>query len=110
MIPLSAESLISRSVTGDLLTSAQDQTGSPLTGVTINAADIPIDNTEYFKGKDDNLIDWLRDYSTGDIPHVFVSSVVWDLPAGAGRARQLHGVLGAVANDWTVASLITMQS
>ena len=29
-----------------------------------------------------------RDYSTGDIPHVFVSSVVWDLPAGAGRARR----------------------
>ena len=24
-----------------------------------------------------------RDYSTGDIPHVFVSSLVWDLPAGA---------------------------
>ena len=44
-----------------------------------------------------------RDYSTGDIPHVFVSSVVWDLPAGAGRARQWHGVLGALANDWTVA-------
>jgi hypothetical protein len=51
-----------------------------------------------------------RDYSTGDIPHVFVSSVVWDLPAGAGRARQLHGVLGAIANDWTVTSLITLQS
>ena len=30
-----------------------------------------------------------RDYSTGDIPHVFVSSVVWDLPFGAGRAHQL---------------------
>jgi len=51
-----------------------------------------------------------RDYSTGDIPHVFVSSVVWDLPAGAGRARPLHGVLGAIANDWTVASLITLES
>ena len=51
-----------------------------------------------------------RDYSTGDIPHVFVSSVVWDLPAGAGRARQLHGVLGAIANDWTVTSLVTLQS
>jgi hypothetical protein len=51
-----------------------------------------------------------RDYSTGDIPHVFVSSVVWELPAGAGRARQLHGVLGALANDWTVASLIALQS
>ena len=28
-----------------------------------------------------------RDYSTGDIPHVFVASVVWDLPVGAGRAH-----------------------
>ena len=35
-------------------------------GVTINIADIPIDNAEYFKGKDENLIDWLREYSTGD--------------------------------------------
>jgi outer membrane receptor protein involved in Fe transport len=45
-----------------------------------------------------------RDYSNGDIPHVFVSSVVWDLP---GRQR---GVLGAIVNDWTIASVITMQS
>jgi outer membrane receptor protein involved in Fe transport len=51
-----------------------------------------------------------RDYSSGDIPHLFVSSVVWDLPVGAGRPRQLHGLLGALANDWTVTSLITMQS
>ena len=51
-----------------------------------------------------------RDYSTGDIPHVFVSSLVWDLPAGAGRGRQLHGVLGAIANDWTVTTLVTLQS
>ncbi|MGZ3777372.1 MAG: ABC-F family ATP-binding cassette domain-containing protein [Mucilaginibacter sp.] len=41
-------------------------------GVTINAADIPIDNAEYFKGKDDNLIDWLRDYSTGDKDDQFI--------------------------------------
>jgi hypothetical protein len=51
-----------------------------------------------------------RDYSTGDIPHVFVSSVVWALPAGTGRARRLHGILGAIANDWTVTSLVTFQS
>jgi len=51
-----------------------------------------------------------RDYSTGDMPHVFVSSVVWDLPAGPGRQRQLSGVLGAVLNDWTVTSLVTLQS
>jgi outer membrane receptor protein involved in Fe transport len=51
-----------------------------------------------------------RDYSTGDIPHVFVSSLVWDLPAGAGRARQPHGVLGALANDWTVTAFVTLES
>jgi outer membrane receptor protein involved in Fe transport len=51
-----------------------------------------------------------RDYSTGDIPHVFVSSLVWDLPAGAGRPKQLRGLLGALGNDWTVTSLVTLQS
>ena len=29
-----------------------------------------------------------RDYSTGDIPHVFVASAVWELPMGSGRARR----------------------
>jgi len=51
-----------------------------------------------------------RDYSTGDIPHAFVSSVVWDVPFGNGRARQLHGVMGALAHDWTLGSVITLQS
>jgi hypothetical protein len=51
-----------------------------------------------------------RDYSTGDIPHVFVASVVWDLPGGTGRRRQLHGLAGAFANDWTVTALATLQS
>jgi outer membrane receptor protein involved in Fe transport len=51
-----------------------------------------------------------RDYSTGDIPHVFVSSLVWDLPVGTGRAQHMRGLLGALANDWTVTSLVTLQS
>jgi len=51
-----------------------------------------------------------RDYSTGDIPHVFVSSVVWDLPFGSGRARRLNGVLGALANGWTATTIVTLQS
>jgi len=41
-------------------------------GVTINAADIPMDNTEYFKGKDENLIDWLREYSPGEKDDQFI--------------------------------------
>ncbi len=51
-----------------------------------------------------------RDYSTGDIPHYFAASVVWDLPVGQGRAWQPAGVVGALVNDWTVASYMTMQS
>jgi hypothetical protein len=51
-----------------------------------------------------------RDYSTGDIPHLFVGSIVWDLPAGEGRARKLSGIVGALANDWTVTSIVTLQS
>jgi hypothetical protein len=51
-----------------------------------------------------------RDLSTGDIPHVFVASAVWDIPWGVGRARRGHGVLGALANDWTVAVVVTRQS
>ena len=51
-----------------------------------------------------------RDYSTGDIPHNFVSSVVWDLPMGAGRQHPLHGAMGAILNDWTVSALTTLQA
>ena len=48
-----------------------------------------------------------RDYSTGDIPHYFAASLVWDLPAGEGRAKQPRGIVGALVNDWSVATLMT---
>jgi hypothetical protein len=51
-----------------------------------------------------------RDYSNGDMPNVLAASVVWDLPMGTGRARQAHGVLGALVNDWNVAAIVTLQS
>ncbi len=51
-----------------------------------------------------------RDYSTGDIPHYFAASLVWDLPAGRGRSREPHGIVGALASDWTVTSFVTLQS
>ncbi|NCD70054.1 ABC-F family ATP-binding cassette domain-containing protein [Mucilaginibacter agri] len=43
-------------------------------GVTINVAEIPIDNAEYFKNKDVNLIDWLREYSPGEKDDQFIRS------------------------------------
>jgi hypothetical protein len=51
-----------------------------------------------------------RDYSTGDIPHYFGASVVWDLPAGQGHARHPGGFMGALVNDWSIASVMTLQS
>jgi hypothetical protein len=51
-----------------------------------------------------------RDYSTGDIPHVLVASAVWDLPWGPGRTRQVGGILGALASEWTLSAVVTLQS
>lgn len=51
-----------------------------------------------------------RDYSNGDIPHVFVASAVWDLPWGEGRRARVGGVLGALVNDWTLTGVVTLQS
>jgi hypothetical protein len=51
-----------------------------------------------------------RDDSTGDIPHNFVASIVWELPWGAGRAHARSGVAGAILSDWTVTALVTLQS
>jgi hypothetical protein len=51
-----------------------------------------------------------RDYSTGDIPHAFTASAVWDVPLGEGRARRPGGVVGAIVNDWTLSGVVTLQS
>ena len=49
----------------DILTErTKEYTGDFKWGVTISVADIPLDNSSYFEGKDENLIDWLREYST----------------------------------------------
>jgi hypothetical protein len=47
-----------------------------------------------------------RDYSTGDIPHVFVASGVWSVPSFGPR----RGVLGLLASDWTLSTIVTLQS
>jgi ATPase subunit of ABC transporter with duplicated ATPase domains len=52
----------------------KDYTGEFKFGVTISPADIPNDNSEYFEGKDENLVDWLREYSGTDADEQFVRS------------------------------------
>jgi hypothetical protein len=51
-----------------------------------------------------------RDYSTGDIPHVFVTSAVWDLPFGPGRRMAPGGLVGALVNGWTLSGVLILQS
>jgi len=51
-----------------------------------------------------------RDYSSGDIPHVFVASGVWNLPWGDGRSHHVGGMAGAIVNDWTLSGVVTLQS
>jgi ATPase subunit of ABC transporter with duplicated ATPase domains len=59
----------------DILTGRDtDFKGSFKWGITINPADIPADNAEYFKGKDMNLVDWLREYASGDKDEQFIRS------------------------------------
>jgi hypothetical protein len=51
-----------------------------------------------------------RDYSTGDIPHVFAGSFTWDIPVGA--QRRFHGpaLLLPVISDWSLTGIISIQS
>jgi len=51
-----------------------DYAGSFKWGVTINTGYIPADNSEYFDGKDLNLIDWLREYSESEKDEQFIRS------------------------------------
>jgi hypothetical protein len=51
-----------------------------------------------------------RDLSSGDIPNVFVGSVVWQVPIGSGRKYQPGGIAGALLADWDIAAIVTRQS
>jgi ATPase subunit of ABC transporter with duplicated ATPase domains len=43
-------------------------------GVTVVPSSLPIDNHDYFEGKDDNLVDWLREYSKDEKDETFIRS------------------------------------
>src|SRR6185295_1341847 len=72
---------------------------SILTGPLLNAA-----VADAFDRKRD------RDVSTGDIPNVLVANAVWNLPVGPGRGWNPSGVLGTALRDWSVSTIVTMQS
>ncbi|TKB95528.1 ABC-F family ATP-binding cassette domain-containing protein [Pedobacter cryophilus] len=51
-----------------------DFTGEFKWGVTAIPSSLPIDNSSYFEGKNDNLVDWLRDYSPLEKDETFIRS------------------------------------
>lgn len=51
-----------------------DYKGTFKWGVTINTASIPNDNSDFFAGKNSNLIDWLREYSAAEKDEQFIRS------------------------------------
>jgi len=71
---LSQNSLATTAFYNILTGREKNYTGEFKFGVTINIADIPNDNSAYFEGKDENLVDWLREYSGTDQDEQFVRS------------------------------------
>jgi hypothetical protein len=51
-----------------------------------------------------------KDVSTGNVPHIFSSGFVYELPFGRGRVRSLSGWQDLVAGGWQLAGIIRFQS
>jgi hypothetical protein len=51
-----------------------------------------------------------KDVSTGNVPHIFSSGFVYELPFGRGRARSLGGWTDLLAGGWQLAGIIRLQS
>lgn len=51
-----------------------------------------------------------KDVSTGNIPHVFSSGFVYELPFGRGRSHGLSGWHDLLGGGWQIGSLIRLQS
>jgi ATPase subunit of ABC transporter with duplicated ATPase domains len=72
-IALLSQNSLATTALYDILTGRdKDFKGEFKWGVTINHADIPIDNAEYFTVKNENLVDWLREYAPGDKDEQFI--------------------------------------
>ncbi|HEY0054394.1 MAG TPA: ATP-binding cassette domain-containing protein [Pedobacter sp.] len=74
-IAILSENSLATSAFYDILAGRdKDYKGDFKWGVTINIADIPNDNSAYFQGKDENLVDWLREFSLADKDEQFIRS------------------------------------
>lgn len=74
-IAVLGENSVAISAFFDILSGADtDYKGSIQWGVTTTQASIPNDNTKFFEGNNDNLIDWLRQYSPEEKDETYIRS------------------------------------
>ncbi len=74
-VALLSQNSLATSALHDILAGRDtDYKGEFKWGVTVIPASLPIDNHHYFEGKDDNLVDWLREYSKEDKDETFIRS------------------------------------
>ncbi len=74
-IALLSQNSLATSAFHDILAGRDtDFTGEFKWGVTVIPSSLPIDNHSYFDHKDDNLVDWLREYSKDEKDETFIRS------------------------------------
>jgi ATPase subunit of ABC transporter with duplicated ATPase domains len=74
-VALMSQNSLATSALHDILAGRDtDYKGEFKWGVTVIPASLPIDNHNYFEGKDDNLVDWLREYSKDEKDETFIRS------------------------------------
>jgi ATPase subunit of ABC transporter with duplicated ATPase domains len=74
-VALMSQNSLATSALHDILAGRDtDYKGEFKWGVTVVPASLPIDNHNYFEGKDDNLVDWLREYSIAEKDETFIRS------------------------------------
>ena len=74
-VALISQNSLATSALHDILAGRDtDYKGEFKWGVTAIPSNLPIDNHGFFDGKDDNLIDWLREYSIADKDETFIRS------------------------------------
>ncbi|WP_442796029.1 ABC-F family ATP-binding cassette domain-containing protein [Pelobium manganitolerans] len=74
-IALLSQNSLATSALHDILAGRDtDFSGEFKWGVTVVPSSLPIDNHSFFDGKDDNLVDWLREYSKDEKDETFIRS------------------------------------
>ncbi|MFZ0620114.1 MAG: TonB-dependent receptor [Candidatus Acidiferrales bacterium] len=75
-----------------------------------NSGSLAFNGNNYATPQDFTNLNLERDISTQDIPFYFSWELSYDLPIGAGRALELHGLANQALGGWTLTTIATLGS